>query len=99
MRIANVIGKLTLVRQLPEVPPGSFLLVRPCNRGTLAGTNAGNDETVVLYDCLGAREGDRVGLAEGREAANPFHPKKVPFDAYNACILDTVDFEPVLDSK
>jgi hypothetical protein len=38
-----------------------------------------------------------VGLIEGREASAPFHPKKVPFDAYCACILDTVDFEPILE--
>jgi hypothetical protein len=50
----------------------------------------------VLWDCLAAREGDLVGLVEGREAAVPFWPRKVPYDSYNACILDTVDFEPVL---
>ena len=90
MRIAKVIGKVTLNRQLSELEPGSLLLVRPCNRGTLAGKNEGNDETIVLYDCLAAREGDLVGLVEGREATAPFYPKKVPYDSYNACILDTV---------
>ena len=100
MRIAKIIGKLTLNRKLKEVPPGSFLLTRVCNRGTLAGRNEGNtDETVVMYDILAAREGDRVGLVEGREAAVPFHPRKVPFDAYCACILDTIDFEPILEVK
>jgi ethanolamine utilization protein EutN len=98
MRIAKVVGKLTLNRRMAEVPPGSLLLLRACNRGTLAGVNEGNtDETVVAYDILAAREGDRVGLVEGREAAAPFHPKKVPFDAYCACILDTIDFQPVLE--
>ena len=54
------------------------------------------DESVVLFDELGAGEGDLVGLVEGREATAPFWPKKVPCDSYNAAILDEVDFDPVL---
>ena len=96
MRIAKVIGKVTLNKQLPDILPGSYLMVRPFNRGTLIGINGGNDETVVLYDHLAAREDDLVGLVEGREATAPFWPQKVPFDAYNACILDQLNFEPVI---
>jgi ethanolamine utilization protein EutN len=97
MRIARVIGKAVLNAAMPEMLPGSYLVVRTCNRGTLVGRNEGNDETLVMYDPLGAREGDLVGLVEGREATAPFHPRKTPFDAYNACILDTVNFQPVLE--
>ena len=97
MRIARVIGKVVLNRQMPDLVPGSYLLVRTCNRGTLAGRNEGNEETLVMYDAISAREGDLVGLVEGREAANPFHPRKVPCDAYNACILDNIQFSPVLE--
>ena len=96
MRVARVIGKVTMSLSTPEVKPGSYLIVRTCNRGTLAGKNEGNDETLVLYDSLGAREGDLVGLVEGREACAPFYPEKVPYDSYNACILDSVDYRPVL---
>jgi len=71
--------------------------VRTLNRGSLAGKNEGNDETEIAYDCLAAREGDRIGLVEGAEAAAPFYPKKVPFNAYNACILENVNFQPVLE--
>ena len=99
MRISKVIGKVTLSRQLPELKPGSYLIVRTCNRGTLAGKNEGNDETVVLYDCLSAREGDLVGLVEGREATTPFYPDRVPYDCYNACILNQVNFDPILDTE
>ena len=98
MRVAKVIGKVTLNKQIPEIKPGSYLLVRTCNRGTLAGKNEGNDETLVLYDDLGAREGDLVGLVEGMEATMPFRPEKVPFDSYNACILDTINFQPILET-
>lgn len=96
MRIARVIGKVTMNKAMDEVVPGSFLIVRTCNRGTLAGANEGNDETLVMYDCLGAGIGDMVGMVEGREATAPFYPQKVPYDAYNACILDTVNFRPIL---
>jgi microcompartment protein CcmK/EutM len=95
MRISRVIGKVTLNKRIPELLPGSYLIIRTCNRGTLAGANEGNDETLVMYDCLAAREGDFVGLVEGREAAVPFDTK-VPYDAYNACIIDTVNFQPIL---
>ena len=97
MRISRVIGKVTLNQQLPELQPGSYLIVRPYNRGSLAGRNDGNDETLVLYDCLAAREGDLVGLVEGREATVPFWPQKVPYDCYNACILEQVNFQPILE--
>jgi len=96
MRITKVVGKVTLVRQLEELPAGTYLLVRPQNRGSLAGLNEGGEESHVVYDCLAAREGDLIGMVEGREAGAPFWPKKVPFNAYNACILERVNFQPVL---
>ena len=45
MRIAKVIGKVVFSRKLDEVLPGNYLVVRTCNRGTLAGNNEGNEET------------------------------------------------------
>jgi len=109
MRIARVIGKLTMSRTIPDIVPGSYLVVRPCGRKALGGTgfHGGTGfqpvqpgaEELVLYDDLGAREEDLCGMVEGREATQPFLPKKVPFDAYNACILDEVNFRPVLPVK
>lgn len=96
MRIGKVFGKVILNRRLPEVPPGNYLLVDSCNRGTLAGKNGGNDEDLVVFDHLAAREDDLIGFVEGREACNPFHPARVPFDAYCAAILDKVNFRPIL---
>jgi len=44
-------------------------------------------------DELGAGVDCRIGVSEGREAAMPFHPDIIPLDAYNAAILDTLDYE------
>ena len=98
MRIALVIGKLTMSRMLPDIVPGSYLIVRPCGREALMGGRAEGEE-LVLYDELGAGEGDLAGMVEGREACQPFLPRRVPFDAYNACTLDCVNFRPVLDKR
>ncbi len=97
MRIAKIVGKVTLVKQVQELPAGAYLIARPMNRGSLAGLNEGNEESEVVYDNLAAREGDLIGLVEGREATAPFWPQKVPFNAYNACILERVNFQPVLE--
>lgn len=99
MRIACVIGQVTMNCLHPDMVPARYLLVRTANRATLAGQDEGNDEFLVMYDDLGARIGDWVGLVEGREATSPFHPKKVPVDSYNACILDRVEFRPILPTK
>ncbi len=96
MRIGKVIGVLTLNRQMPDLVPGRYLLVRPYNRGSLVGANPGNEETLVAYDELSAGLGDLIGVVEGREATAPFWPRKVPYDCYNGAILDAVDFDPVL---
>ena len=96
MRIARVIGVVTLNAKMPDLVPGRYLLVRPYGRDALAGRGPGNDETLVMYDELSAGTGDLVGMVEGREATAPFWPKKVPFDCYNGAILDSVEFEPLL---
>ena len=96
MRIARVIGKVTLNRRMPDLVAGPFLIVRTYSRRSLIGADRGNDESVVLFDELSAGAGDLVGLVEGREATAPFWPRKVPYDSYNAAILDEIDFRPVL---
>jgi len=90
MRVANVIGTVTLSRRLADVPPGQFIVVQPLPLETLRDGAPGGAEPVVAYDQLSAALGERVGFTEGREAAAPFEPRKVPIDAYCAAILDAV---------
>ena len=90
MRIGKVIGRITLNRCYDTLVGGRFLLVEVQDRFALAGEARQTRESVVVYDHLGARDGDMIAFSESREACMPFYPEKiVPIDAYNSAILDT----------
>jgi microcompartment protein CcmK/EutM len=91
MRIGKVIGRISLNSTYETLVGARFLLVAVQDRFALAGQPRKTSETLVVYDHLGAREGDVIAFAESREACMPFYPeKRVPLDAYNAAILDKV---------
>jgi len=91
MRIGKVMGKLTLNRCYDTLVGGRFLIVDVQDRFSLSGKPRKSSESLVVYDELGARDGDLIGFSESREAAMPFYPeKRVPIDGYNAAILDRV---------
>lgn len=92
MRIAEIIGSVTLNRAHPSLIGGRFLIAVPFSLKGLRQDIA-DGEDFVIYDELGAGNGSRVGVSEGGEAAVPFLPKKKPVDAYCACILDQVVIE------
>lgn len=100
MRIADVIGTITLNIVHPSLKGQSFKLVTPLSWDHLAGRECEPLEEIAVLDELGAGIGCRIALSEGREAAMPFHPEIKPVDAYNAAILDSLDFDPAeLDQK
>ena len=89
MRIGKVIGRVCLSRSYKTLAGGRFLLVEVQDRFSLAGKPRKSTESLVVYDHLGAREGDMIALSESREACMPFYPEKiVPLDAYCSAILD-----------
>jgi microcompartment protein CcmK/EutM len=88
MRIAEVIGRLTLSRVHPSIKGARFVITLPMPLEALTEDSPRRWEEVVAFDDLGAGPGDLIGLSEGREAANPFGETKTPVDAYCACILD-----------
>jgi microcompartment protein CcmK/EutM len=90
MRIADVIGTVTLNRWHPSVAGATWKLVVPLSWDNLLGRSDEPAEEVVAFDELGAGLGSRIAISEGREAAMPFHPQVKPIDAYNAAILDTL---------
>jgi microcompartment protein CcmK/EutM len=92
MRIAEIIGKVTLSRWHPTLTGYRWLIGVPFSlRALRAGAPDGED--FVILDELGAGLGERIGVSEGVEAAVPFFPKKKPVDAYCACILDSISVE------
>jgi carbon dioxide concentrating mechanism protein CcmL len=89
MRIGKVIGKVTLNRSYPTLLGGRFLLVEVQDRFSLAGQARKSSESLIVYDHLGAGEGEMIAFSESREACMPFYPEKiVPLDAYCSAILD-----------
>lgn len=86
MRIASVIGRVTLSVRHPSYKGERLLMVLPWTKETLRGENK-TSYSIVVYDELGAMPGQTIGVSEGREAACPF-PQPCPVDAYNAAIID-----------
>ena len=87
MRIAEVIGTVTLSRCHPSLVGARWVIGVPFS---LDGLRKGHPdrEDVVIYDGVSAGFGSKIGVSEGAEAAMPFHPERKPIDAYAACLLD-----------
>jgi microcompartment protein CcmK/EutM len=93
MRIAEVIGNVTLSRWHPAIGGHRWLIGVPFSLDALRQGNGPDGEDLVILDELGAGLGHRIGVSEGVEAAVPFFPNKKPVDAYCACILDSVSLK------
>lgn len=87
MRIAEVIGTVTLSRTHPSLVGARWVIGVPFSLEGLKRDRA-DGEDLVIYDNLGAGPGARIGFSEGGEAAAPFFPEKKPVDAYCAVLLD-----------
>jgi ethanolamine utilization protein EutN len=90
MRIAEVIGTVTLSRVHPALVAARWVIGVPFSLKALQDGGPPDGEDVVIYDNLGAGNGHRIGFSEGGEAAVPFLPEKKPVDAYCACITDQI---------
>jgi microcompartment protein CcmK/EutM len=90
MRIAEVIGTVTLSRVNPTLAGFRWVIGVPFSLTALKAGGPADGEDLVIFDNLGAGIGARVGFSEGGEAAAPFHPDKRAVDAYCSCILDQI---------
>ena len=90
MRVAEVIGTVTLSRPHPSLKGFRFVIGVPFSAKALGGRTAPDGDDVVIYDNLGAGVGAQIGFSESGEAAAPFYPEKKPIDAYCAALLDTL---------
>jgi microcompartment protein CcmK/EutM len=94
MRIAEVIGTVTLSRCHPSLTSFRWVIGVPYSLKALQQNRLPDGEDLVIFDSLGAGHGHRVGFSEGGEAAVPFLPERRPVDAYCACILDSLTVNP-----
>lgn len=99
MRIAEIIGTVTLTRWHPSLTGAAWRVAVPLSKEGIAGDEEGRGEPFVIYDELGAGNGAVVGVSEGAEAAAPFHPETKPIDGYNAAILDSIDVGSTKSTK
>jgi microcompartment protein CcmK/EutM len=98
VRVAQVIGRVTLNVQDPSFKGGRWLMCNPLDTGDF---NSACDRqpplstqfSLVAYDNLGAGEGDIVGIVEGAEATAPFD-FAIPIDAITVAIFDTLHYQP-----
>ncbi|MDP7267478.1 MAG: EutN/CcmL family microcompartment protein [Pirellulales bacterium] len=93
MRIAQIIGTVTLSRCHESLKAGTFRLAAALSEEELLGSDVPKSDSLVVYDELGAGLGSRIAMSESREAAAPFYPEKKPIDAYNAAIIDQLNLE------
>ena len=91
MKIAEVIGTVTLSRSHPSFEAARLKLTVPYTLEELAADTSPQGEPLVIWDETGAGIGSKVAVAEGPEAAQPFRPKVIPVDAYAAALLDHVN--------
>lgn len=90
MRLGRTIGTVTLVEPHAAVRGGVFRVVVPLALRDLAAGD-GPAEPLVVWDDLGAGDGQLVAFSEGGEAAQPFRPADKPIDAYVAALVDRLD--------
>lgn len=91
MRIAKVIGTVTLNRCHPSFNGASLRLIVPLSLAELKGEQQPQADEMVAWDDNGAGFGSLIAISEGAEASQPFRPDLKPVDAYASAILDSVD--------
>jgi microcompartment protein CcmK/EutM len=90
MRIAKVIGTVTLNRCHPSFRGARLRLVVPLSLAELRGEEPPQADEMVCWDDNGAGIGSLVAISEGAEASQPFRPEIKPVDAYASAILDEI---------
>lgn len=91
MRIAKVVGAVTLSRCHESFCGARLRLVQPLSLAELRGEREPQADEMVVWDELGSGLGNLIAMSEGGEASQPFRPKDKAVDAYCSAILDTVD--------
>jgi len=91
MRIAKVVGTVTLNRCHPSFEGASLRLAVPLSLAELKGEREPQADEMVVWDENGAGLGSLIAVSEGAEATQPFRPELKAVDAYASAILDEID--------
>ncbi len=95
MRLGIVRGNVVLSKGIESLRGTRLLVVEPITAPNLEQANGlGGGKCLIVADQLAPRRGQTIAFVEGREAANPYWPESAPVDAYNALIVEGVDFKP-----
>lgn len=90
MRIAKIVGTVTLNRCHPSFVGAALRLAIPLSLAELRGEREPAADEIVVWDELGAGAGSLIAVSEGAEAAQPFRPEIKPVDAYASALLDQI---------
>jgi ethanolamine utilization protein EutN len=93
MRIAKVVGTVTLNRCHPSFQGARLRLVVPLSLAELRGEQQPEADEMVAWDDNGAGVGNLIAISEGAEASQPFRPELKPVDAYASAILDQIELD------
>ena len=93
MRIAKVVGTVTLNRCHPSFVGARLRLVVPLSLSDLRGQTQPSADEMVAWDENGAGVGSLIAMSEGAEATQPFRPELKPVDAYASAILDEINLD------
>ena len=91
MRIAKVVGTVTLNRCHPTFAGARLRLAVPLSLAELKGKQQPQADEMVVWDENGAGLGSLIAVSEGAEATQPFRPDLKAVDAYASAILDEVN--------
>lgn len=93
MRIAKVVGTVTLNRCHPSFEGARLRLVAPLSLAELKGEREPAADEMVVWDDNGAGMGSLIAVSEGAEATQPFRPALKAVDAYASAIIDSIDVD------
>lgn len=72
MRVAEVIGSLTLSRVHPLLVGSRWIIGVPYSLDALRADGKGDGEDLVIFDNLGAGLGSKIGFSEGERLQRLF---------------------------
>lgn len=91
MRIADIIGTITLSQCHPALDGATWKIGVPLKAKALNGSTEDRGEPFVIFDEMSCGIGDTICVSESAEASAPFYPEQKPIDAYNAAIIDSLN--------